>query len=278
MQTLQLVFSTIPLVLVPVGSILENSLESYIGHSGCTILWLFGTLTNMKVVFSELQLAIFRFLVIKYELTQEKTKKVMKGMVLLDAFFMAFLLAIYLFAIQLTGKKNLPNLSLPLAFSNNQNILLVGTSIIYQFCRGHSAVMDEVIMKYQGTTDETMQTGQVLFHSVILIGQLSMITELIIYVNLFNIQRRHNHNLSRDRTIPQDQIQARHRKNVITLSGQGLTFLVRIFLAMLIHFLIYFRPAGFIDPASFPMWRIIVGSMYEVTYFLSSPELRRFYL
>lgn len=150
--------------------------------------------------------------------------------------------------------------------------------MVFEFCHGHSFVVTEVILKYQGTPEETIQFGRRLLFTAFFIGECAMVTELIIYVDLFKFQNRHNQQLSKDKIVTPEQIQKRYRKNVITLSGQGLTFLVRIGLTMLAHFLLTVTSNDFIRPASFPIWRIIIGSVHEIAYFWSSPELRRFYL
>ena len=72
-------------------------------------------------------------------------------------------------------------------------------------------------------------------------------------------------------------IQTRKRKNVITLTGQTITFFMEIVVTILMQLLYTKSGIEFLEPSEMTAYLIIGSMIVTLTQIYTSPELRRFY-
>ena len=107
--------------------------------------------------------------------------------------------------------------------------------------------------------------------------QMFAITELVIYIILFKDLAKHNEELKKKNSLglSMDKLLERRRKNVITLFGQSLSFGIELIGIIIAVYAIRVNGSTNI---SFPVMRVILSASLVISYFVASPELKRFYL
>ena len=92
----------------------------------------------------------------------------------------------------------------------------------------------------------------------------------LLLTSLFNIQHQ---------IFSLQAIKSRTKKNVITLTGQIISFAFEISIPLICELLLtkFGSNANIIEPAGIPIIIIFGTTLIAVAQFLTSPELRRFY-
>ena len=105
----------------------------------------------------------------------------------------------------------------------------------------------------------------------IVLVQIFIVGELIIYLILFKDQYEHNKELQNGKSLglSKDNLQKRHRKNVITLFGQFATFVIEFVISVIYHVAIH------MEFSAFNIKQFL--EMLLVFSYFTSPELRQFY-
>ena len=105
----------------------------------------------------------------------------------------------------------------------------------------------------------------------IVLVQIFIVGELIIYLILFKDQYEYNKELQNGKSLglSKDNLQKRHRKNVISLFGQFATFVIEFVTSVIYHVAIHMEFSAFNIKQSLDMLLVF-------SYF-TSPELRQFY-
>jgi hypothetical protein len=126
-------------------------------------------------------------------------------------------------------------------------------------------------MEITGTPEWKTSFGKQFQISVMVLLQIFMIAEFVMYIILFKDQYDHNKEQNGNSLgLSADTLRKRQKKNVITLFGQCFTFGVEIVMSFTIQFAIYLNFSPF-KTISF------LGTLVVASYFVASPELKRFY-
>ena len=114
--------------------------------------------------------------------------------------------------------------------------------------------------------------GTQIYTCMVILIQIFIITELIMYIILFKDLFDHNNELKNRKLsgLSAENLQKRQRKNVITLSGQGLTFVIEFVMSVVFHFVVQidFYPSYISQ---------FIQILLVFSHIVTSPELRRFY-
>ena len=140
--------------------------------------------------------------------------------------------------------------------------------IMIMLLPGHSTYFDDMIHQVSGTSEWDIILGIKLQTTVVIYCQMFIITELIIYIILFHDIYTHNQKLINGNSlgISQDTLRQRKRKNVTTLFGQCICFVVEI-LVTIILLVVDVRYGQVVTFTAF----------HTAALFLTSPELKRYY-
>ena len=107
--------------------------------------------------------------------------------------------------------------------------------------------------------------------------QVFVIIELFMYLTIFHhLYIYNNKGVS---GLSADTINKRKRQNVISLTGQCISFVVETIVGLVTQFIMFFHASSsFADESLFVPVVLIGMALVTITEFISSPELRRFYL
>ena len=136
--------------------------------------------------------------------------------------------------------------------------------------------MAELVQEYNGVSLEDMKFGMALIRVSFLAGLIWMIMELVIYIRIFIMLKKHNERFLLQNLLPRKDIRQRQEKNVTTLKGQ-----VYVFVVGCIYF--FFMSMALSNPwIKFPQGShscglVVVSALGTLTRIWASPELRRFY-
>ena len=154
------------------------------------------------------------------------------------------------------------------------------TDPIIAFCKGHSMEMDHIIQKANGETTQWSISVSMLFTNTLLFYlQMLIVLELVAYIILFYQMHKYNENLKKNGNqlrLSNEQFNKRKRRNVISFAGQFASFLVEIVVTIIFQILVVFHGSnagnGLVVPIAITSSAILV-----ITFFIASPELRKFY-
>ena len=147
-----------------------------------------------------------------------------------------------------------------------------GSSNTFDFCRGYTTKMAHVLMNQN---PEEKEKGKRLLLTSILFPQTFVILEFIFYIVIFLSLRERNNSFLQ--ILQRDVLEKRTKKNIITLTGQAITFTVEVTYTLLMQTLIHFgKVGGFLEPGILPCALIPAMAGITASQLLSSPELRRF--
>ena len=152
--------------------------------------------------------------------------------------------------------------------------VLSGANISWSFVQGYTMKMAKVISEANGQDIQIIHLGQSLVLAGNIVLQLLILLELgcyiRIYVSLYQTDEKVKMSLTKK------AFQSRRKKNVITLSGQIISFIMETFLSTIVT-LLYTQNSIF-EESSFPLSIVMTSSVVAVANILTSPELKRYYL
>ena len=125
----------------------------------------------------------------------------------------------------------------------------------------------------EGLSDWTISVSRKVTNAVMIYIQMSIAVEFIAYVYLFWHLYQYNRN---QRGLSNDVMKKRKRCNVISFGGQFASFIIEIVSTTILHVLLELQGTnannGFI-----PILTSTCGAILTITFFVASPDLRRFY-
>ena len=146
------------------------------------------------------------------------------------------------------------------------------------FCYGLSIEYFSIKLLYDGITEEqtifahNIQTGVALMFQNFLLIEAAM--NIILYKKLY---------LNDEAMIgplPIEKIQLRHKCSAINLTGQIIAFIVETIVQLLTQVFLHsiFAQNSTYGITAYPCYIIITSSIVSIAQFVSSPEMKRFYL
>ena len=194
-------------------------------------------------------MALFRMLCINFQNSIPSLKKLMVRLIWAQYVVMLGICGVYLYAIS-----------------------YYGSSDTYDFCRGFTTKMAHVLMK---KTDQEIQYGKGISHAIILFAQSFVVLEFVCYLVIYRSLGEKNKTLLN--IVQEDVLRARAKKNMITLTGQALTFVVEVTYSILMQVVLHFGTlGGFFGPGALPCFALGAMGAISASQVLASPELRRF--
>ena len=80
--------------------------------------------------------------------------------------------------------------------------------------------------------------------------------------------------------LPIEKIQFRHKRSAINLTGQIIAFIVKTIVQLLAQVFLHrvFKQNSTFGMTAYPCYIIVTSSITSIAQFVSSPEMKRFYL
>ena len=137
--------------------------------------------------------------------------------------------------------------------------------------------MDQILMKYSGTSDWTITVGTNFTTTAIIYCMIIIFFELIAYIILFKQLHTYNQELeSKKLGLSKESLCRRRRRNIISFVGEFVSFILEFIFCTFVQLVVVYNSAnhfsGFI-----PMIGMLVHSALTFVFFMASPELKRFY-
>ena len=130
-------------------------------------------------------------------------------------------------------------------------------------------------MMQEGISVDQIQFGKRLLSGSVAIIQVCVLLEFLSYISIYWSLTEQNKSFIK--IVQDDVLKKRAKKNIITLTGQALTFIVELTYSMFAQLLIHYGPElGVFVSGVLPCGLIVTMAAYTTTQILSSPELRRF--
>lgn len=136
--------------------------------------------------------------------------------------------------------------------------------------------MAKLVQEYQGFSLEDMKFGMAIIRVSFLAGLIWMIMELVIYIRIFIMLKKHNERTLLQNLLPSKDIHQRQEKNVLTLKGQAYVFVLG-FIFFLFMFMALSNPWIKFPQGSYSCGLVVISALGTFTRIWASPELRRFY-
>ena len=114
--------------------------------------------------------------------------------------------------------------------------------------------------------------GNLLRILTVIIFQLLFVGEIIIYIKLYFTLRKHDEGMKD--LISTNDLRQRKRKNIISLSGQVISFFVEFFTSLYVLGIIFNQ--DFSDASLAPIVKIVSTSIVSISQLWTSHELRRY--
>ena len=111
-----------------------------------------------------------------------------------------------------------------------------------------------------------------IFHLHLVFALVEMCCYCAIFYQIFKDNKLNRSNL------PQKEIIKRENKNVVTLTGQVVSFIIEIFSQMIVQIIFRFsNEAKLVKTLFFPLYVSIALTAISISFFFSSHELKRHY-
>ena len=147
----------------------------------------------------------------------------------------------------------------------------------YYLKRGHSMVMDHTLQQFSGTSEWEISFGLQLYRTGLFYTQVIVFFEVMAYIILFKHLRDYNQRASiKNLGLPKKTLNRRKRKNVISFVGEFISFIIESSLQMILHLAIVYSFGNHLI-GSHPIIGMVFQAVLIVTFFVASPELRKFY-
>ena len=236
----------------------ETPMKEIFGETSCWIFSIALACRSLKAVFGGFFMAFYRIICMKrtdIAINLQNQKRITNQLFFLEFVIMVFFLGVCIYGNTMTG-----------------------SSLSIAFCRGHSIVMDHIIQETTGTTPWTISVGNKIMNTLILYVQVFTALELIAYIILFRDFYIHNEKMKKNNGlgISKEILNETKRKNVINVVGQFLTFVIEIVAATISQLVVVNSGSNFSNDILPPPF-IFCSALVTLTFFIASPELKRFY-
>ena len=135
--------------------------------------------------------------------------------------------------------------------------------------------MDHILQEASGASKWEISVGTNFMNTAIGYIQLIVFFEGIAYIILFKKLREHNQKAeNRNLGLSKETLNKRNRKNVISLVGEFVSFIIECSCTIIME-IAYNSSNNFVG--SIPIIGMVFQAGLMITFFVASPELRRFY-
>ena len=255
LQVTQLATMSAISVMTSVPIATQKPMYDYIGHKGCQFYWGVNITYQNIMVNSGVGMAIYRLICFQNLFKKNVNNKKITQLILLTELALVIIMLIFTaFIYTSIGWEK---------------------AIFYQFCMNMGTVEANTFQKYSNkNTDFDPSHLKGVRFVLHLYGQGLFIAELAIYTwILFNLWKHNKRNHS-EGIITEHMKKERNQKNVITLYGQVLAFLVET--AFNIYALVHFSNLSMFEASFMPISQIVASTIISAIQLATSHEMRRF--
>ena len=239
------------MTIVPIA--IQTPMAKVFGEKACYVFWLANLTYAWKLVTSGTGMAVYRLFCLKYIFKRNLNKKSMARKIL--------------------AAEIIATLGAILTYATIYNMYGWEKPISYQHCMDLGNKQIETLHQYK-VKDYNDLLYKCLRVFLGLIPRCSVILEFIIYLWIIYHLWKHDKQNCKEKVISDHIRKERNHKNIITLKGQIITFLIEI--AYSIYIAMHNFNTNFADASSLSISLIIGSTIISVVQILSSHEMMRF--
>ena len=240
-------------IMTAVPIAIQTPMAKVFGEKSCYFFWVANNIYLWKLITSGLGMAIYRLICFKFLFKRNlNTKSMARKTMAIEWIVVGGALVTSATLFSMYGWEKAPN---------------------YQYCKdiGHEQV--ETLRNYKIDQYNTLVfMGTQVFLG--LVGRSFILLELLIYLWIVYHLWKHDEENFRDKIITDQMRRARNHKNVITLRGQVITFLIEILYS--IYLIFHNAQADFVDASFTSISLIISSTIISLVQILTSHEMMRF--
>ena len=136
--------------------------------------------------------------------------------------------------------------------------------------------MDHIIKKAKGTSEWTISVSIQFTNANLIFLQILIALELVAYLILFWHLKKYNQNKGKELGLSKEKLYQRKKQNILTFLGQFASFVTEIFVTIIIQIMLVYNGSN-AGNGLIPAIAITSSAILTITFFVASPELKRFY-
>ena len=223
------------------------------GQDACHIFWIANMVYSLKLVTSGTGMAIYRLVCFNNLFKRHLDTKRMARKVIIVEWIVIF------------------GVTLMKAFS------MVGgweKAFIHRYCMNIGQTYAQTLHDFNNSKESNDILNKIirLFPNVLFL--IMILVQFFIYLKILYQLWKHDVMNTRNNVITENVRKERHKKNVITLRGQVVTFAIEFFYAIIM--MIYNSKNSFVDPSRIVIDKIIGSTVISLVQLLTSHEMKRF--
>ena len=240
-------------IMTTVSIALQTPMAKIFGDKACYVFWMANVTYTWKLVTSGTGMTVYRLLCLKYLFKKNLNTNSMARKILIGEWIIT-LVAI-------------------LAFVTIFSKYGWEKSIHYQFCMdmGHEQVETLHQHKIEDYNDLELKSIQAFLG---FIARCFILLELVIYLWIIHQLWKHDEENYKEKIITDRMRQERKHKDVVTLKGQVLTFIIEIVCSIYIG--LHNSNPALVDASTKSITLIVTSSIISVVQILTSHEMMRF--
>ena len=242
---------TSAMTLAPIA--IQTPMKTIFGQKACFVYWVSNQMYLLKTTTSGAGMAVYRLLCFQFLYKRNLNTKTMVRKIRTAEWMVI--------------------LGVMASFATSFYMYGWDKSILYQYCmdEGHEKV--EILHQYniQEYNNFLFKALQVIPGTII---RSLILLELLIYLWIIYHLWKHDKENCEQKVITQQMRNQRNHKNIITLKGQIITFVIEI--VYFLYIAVHTFDSAFVDASVMPMSLIIISTVTSVVQILTSHEMMRF--
>ena len=240
-------------IMTTVPIAIQTPTAKVFGEKACYLFWLANITYIWKLITSGTGMALYRLFCLKYLFKRNLNTKSM--------------------ARKIQAAETIVTLGAILTYATLFNMYGWENSVTYQECMdlGHEQV--ETLHQHR-IEDYNDLVWKFIFAFLGFTGRFCMLLELVIYFWLIYRLWKQDEENYKDKVITDDTRKERKHKNLITLKGQVLTFVIEM--SCSIYIAIHNSDPAFVDASTKSISLVICSTIISVVQILTSNEMMRF--
>ena len=231
----------------------QTPMKTIFGQNSCFVFWLANHTYTQKLITSGVGMAVYRFLCLHFYLKQNlNTKETARKILIVEWIVTAGIILTFVICFNMFGWEK---------------------AIYYQFCMDMGE--EQVKTLHQHKIEEY---NDVLYKALRTIAGVTIrffiLLELLIYLWIIYHLWTHDKENEKEKIITVKMREQRNQKNIVTLKGQMITFVVEMLYSTYLAVHNVYSPFG--DASIVPIMLIVVSTTISVVQLMTSHEMMRF--
>ena len=236
---------------IPIAS--QTPMTNIFGQKACHVFWTASMANSLKMVTSGTGMAVYRLLCFQFLFKRDLDNKKMVKIVLIAE----WILIIGMISMKVIGF----------------NMFGWDKAILHQYCMDIGNESAQTLFEYK-MDHYNDPLYKILRFVPNLVIHILMIVELAIYLWIISQLWKHNRENFKEKVITEDMRIERNQKNIITLKGQIVTFMIEFAYGIFSFFLA--NNLSFADPSVIVITKIVGSTTISVVQLFASHEMKRF--